>query len=135
MTPREREANLSMLAEELNVAVHLCRSMSWDRSMSYGNRVGIGWNGSAKSYFAGLHELGHCAHGHFNGPQTGRSLEKEAQAWEWAMEHNQGSDTALRELAASCLGSYLAVGTGGAGSAYQRIAPMVGLNAEAGRRS
>lgn len=39
------------------------------------------------NYFEALHELGHVVLGHSGGRMAANCLEKEAEAWEWAVTH------------------------------------------------
>ena len=56
----------------------------------------------ASSYAIALHEIGHVV-----GPQGGRRLEKEAQAWRWAQENAIEWTDGMERLAARCIETYL----------------------------
>lgn len=56
----------------------------------------------ASSYAIALHEIGHVV-----GPQGGRRLEKEAQAWRWAQENAIEWTEGMERLAARCIETYL----------------------------
>jgi len=54
------------------------------------------------SYSIALHELGHLL-----GKRSGRRLDKEVQAWEWAIENAIEWTDAMNEHMKKCLRSYL----------------------------
>jgi hypothetical protein len=54
------------------------------------------------TYAMALHEIGHVV-----GPQGGRRLEKEAQAWRWAQENAIEWTEGMGRLASRCIESYL----------------------------
>lgn len=56
----------------------------------------------ASSYAVALHEIGHVV-----GPQSGRRLDKEAQAWRWAQENSIEWTDGMARLAARCIQTYL----------------------------
>lgn len=56
----------------------------------------------ASSYAIALHEIGHVV-----GPQGGRRLEKEAQAWRWAQENAIEWTEGMERLVARCIETYL----------------------------
>ncbi len=58
---------------------------------------------SAVTYAIALHELGHIL-----GPQRGRLLNREWQAWEWAIANALEWTTPMKVTAKRCLCSYLA---------------------------
>src|SRR6266478_1245117 len=43
----------------------------------------------AESYYVGLHEIGHQVLGHIGGGTPEQHVEREIEAWEWAIAHAQ----------------------------------------------
>lgn len=71
---------------------------SWRRT----RRVRIQPVRGASSYAIALHEIGHVV-----GRQSGRRLDKEAQAWRWAEENAVEWTDGMRLVAARCIATYL----------------------------
>jgi len=72
------------------------------RSWRKTRRVRIKPVRGASTYAIALHEIGHVV-----GPQGGRRLEKEAQAWRWAEENAVEWTDGMARLAARCIETYL----------------------------
>lgn len=73
-------------------------AMSWRRV----RRVRLEHVLGASTYAMALHEIGHIV-----GPQGGRRLEKEAQAWRWAQENAIEWTDGMARLASRCIETYL----------------------------
>ncbi len=71
---------------------------SWRRS----RRVRLERVRGASTYAVALHEIGHVV-----GPQRGRRLDKEAQAWRWAEANAVEWTDGMARLASRCIETYL----------------------------
>lgn len=139
------ERHLRELAAELGAELYLQRDRPADGVAAGWAHVGrsasvVGWHGNSHlAYFAGLHELGHIAKGHvdswkaLHSRYTIRTLDAEAEAWEWALEHSiiEPSGRVLDYIRTEWLGSYADQynlrGTGG--RVFKRVASRIGLSA------
>lgn len=100
MTPAERESHIRQLVAEHGIELNLPdKPPMWSlngRVDTYGSAGGYdieivmphGWTDLA--YWIGLHEVGHIAHKHYwkSCPYFGpERQEREAEAWEWALDN------------------------------------------------
>lgn len=74
------------------------RGRSWRKT----RKVRLAVVRGASSYAVALHEIGHIV-----GPQSGRRLDKEAQAWRWAEQNALEWTEPMIRTAARCISSYL----------------------------
>lgn len=93
--------HISTLLAEYGIAVDW-RERTNARSWRKTRRVRLEIVRGASTYATALHEIGHVV-----GPQRGRRLDKEAQAWRWAEAHAIEWTDAMERLAARCIESYL----------------------------
>lgn len=75
-----------------------CRGRAWRKS----RKVRIPEVKSAITYALALHELGHVI-----GRQSGRRLDQDVQAWEWARRAALEWRKPMKRYAAKCIASYL----------------------------
>jgi hypothetical protein len=95
------QAHVDTIAREAGVCVDY-RERTAGRSWRRTRRIRICRVRSAVTYAIALHELGHVL-----GRNSGRRLDKEVQAWEWAKRHALTWTKPMRTCAARCVASYL----------------------------
>jgi hypothetical protein len=78
------------------------RNRTAPRSWRKSRRVRIEPVRGASTYAIALHEIGHVV-----GPQRGRRLDKESQAWRWAEANAIEWTGGMARLAARCIQTYL----------------------------
>ena len=100
-TVAEYEDHINRLLAEHCISVDW-RNRTAPRSWRKTRRVRLERVRGASSYAIALHEIGHVV-----GPQSGRRLDKEAQAWRWAEQHAQEWTDGMARLAARCIATYL----------------------------
>lgn len=107
--------HVSELAEAMDVRVVKMRKgsdrggSSGPKSYSGGRRLIVTYGiNTQRDYFIALHELGHIA----NAPQSPKLLEREANAWQWALDNALVEPSLLTKgKIAEWLGSYAESGT------------------------
>ena len=95
------EDHINSLLAEHSVSVDW-RDRTNARSWRKSRRVRLERVRGASTYAIALHEIGHVV-----GPQSGRRLDKEAQAWRWAEQNALEWTDGMARLAARCVETYL----------------------------
>lgn len=95
------EEHIEILLSRHEITVEW-RERTAARSWRKTRRVRLERVQGASTYAIALHEIGHVV-----GPQGGRRLEKEAQAWRWAQENAIEWTEGMSRLAARCIETYL----------------------------
>lgn len=95
------EDHINSLLAEHSISVDW-RDRTSARAWRKTRRVRLERVRGASTYALALHEIGHVV-----GPQSGRRLDKEAQAWRWAEQNALEWTDGMARLAARCITTYL----------------------------
>ena len=101
LTAEQMQAHVDELAAVHGVTIDYRRSTrprAWRRQ----KKIRIAYVKTCRAYALALHELGHV-----DGRQVGPRIDKEVQAWEWALETAREWTEEMQAIASACLRSYL----------------------------
>ena len=99
-TSQEMAAHITRICRRAKITVSTAsaRGRAWRKS----SRIAIRPVKSDITYAIALHELGHVL-----GVQTGKTLDKEVQAWQWARKHALVWTDAMTQKEQASLASYV----------------------------
>lgn len=100
VTPKDMAAHIARICARAKVIVRA--HSSGGRACRKGSWIAIRPVKSDITYAVALHELGHVL-----GSQTGKRIDHEVQAWQWARAHALVWTDAMTQTESKCLASYV----------------------------